>query len=578
MRRRFIARGQSPSRLRGFAGLIAAFLVAAVSASAQSHATPPAPVGSAPLYENLGNYHRTVSTYLPLAQRYFDQGLRLLFSFNLEESERSFREAATIDPSCSACHWGLAMALGPHINFPATPEHIVAAAAAAAKAVGADDQSTDVERALAAAVVKRYSDPAPATPEEQVALDIAYADAMRGVARQFPRDADVQYFAGEALMNLHPWDLYEADGSEKSWTAEIVSFIEGALAKAPEHPGLCHIYIHAVEASRHPERAIAAAERLRTRMPGAGHLVHMPSHIFQRVGRYADSALANERAVAADATYLPDTADFMVYPMYAAHNHQFLWLAAQMEGRSATAFAAARDTADRLPLEMLRAMPGFDAWKGYPVWTLVRFGQWANVVAMPLPDGEFPYLLAVSRVARGIALSRLGRAAEAEAERTGAAALLAALPEDATEGFNPAANLGAIALALIDAEIARAAGDYPTAVAKLAPAVELEDGLRYNEPSDWYFPVRHRLGAILLEAGRPAEAEKVFREDLVRNLENGWSLTGLAASLRRQGREKEAAAIDRRVAFAWSRADLELDRLAAPPTRTATAARGSGGR
>ncbi|MGE0638782.1 MAG: hypothetical protein AB7G12_10565 [Thermoanaerobaculia bacterium] len=535
----------------------------------QSHGATIAPSGEAPLFDDLGDYHRTVSTYLPVAQRYFDQGLRLLFAFNLEEAERSFREAARVDPTCSACSWGVAMALGPHINFPATPERTVAAAAAAQDALRTAAGATEVERALAEAIAKRYSDPAPATPEEQAALDQSYSDAMRAVAARFPGDADVQYLAAEAMMNLHPWDLYEPDGKEKPWTAGIVSFIEAALARAPEHPGLCHLYIHSVEASTRPGRALTAAENLRTQIPGAGHLVHMPSHIFQRVGRYADSALANQRAIAADARYLPDAGGFFLYPMYAAHNHQFLWLAAQMEGQSAIAFAAARDTADRLPLEMLREMPGFDAWKAYPIWTLVRFGQWGALLEMPMPDAEFPYLSAVSRLARSIALSRFGRTEEAEAERAAAAATLAAVPGEAVEGFNPVSVLGGIAMAIVDGELARAAGDYPRAVAAFEKGVALEDGLRYNEPSDWYFPVRHVLGATLLEAGRPADAERIFRRDLEINAENGWALTGLVAALRRQGREREAASIDRRLAIAWARADLELDKLAAPTERAA---------
>ena len=555
--------------------LLAFSMLASAPLAAQVHAPAPPAAGGAPLYETLGDVHRTVSTYLPQAQRYFDQGFRLLFAFNLEEAERSFREAAKIDPTCSACEWGVAMALGPHINFPATPERTVAASAAAKKAIelARSGKLTPVENALAEAVAKRYSDPAPTTPEGQSALDTAYAEAMRSVGKRFPDDADVQYFAAEALMNLHPWDLYEIDGAAKAWTPEIVTLLEAALARAPEHPGLCHLYIHAVEASSTPNRAVPAAERLRTKMPGAGHLVHMPSHIFARVGRYADAALANERAVAADSVYLPDATAFMMYPMYAAHNHQFLWLAAMMEGRSAISFTSAREAAARLPLEMLREFPGFDAWKAYPVWTLVRFGEWRNVLALEVPDGEFPYLLAVTKAARAIANARLGNLADAASERAGAADLLAKIPAEAMEGFNPVSNLGQIALALADAEIARGQGDLAGAVARLDPAIRLEDGLRYSEPSDWYFPVRPWQGAYLLESGKTKEAEAVFRKDLEKNVENGWSLTGLAAALRRQGREQEAAAVDRRVALAWARADLGLENLAAPPERPSQVAR-----
>ena len=541
------------------------------AALAQGHASAPVPdagtVARAPLFDNLGDYHRTISTYLPQAQRYFDQGLRLMFAFNLEEAERSFRAAVAIDPTCGICNWGVALALGPHINFPATPERTVAANAAAKAAREHAAGATAAERALIEAVSKRYSDPAPTTPEGQAALDTAYAEAMRATAKALPHDADVAYLAAEALLDLHPWDLYETDGTAKAWTPEIVGLLERALAEAPDHPGLCHLYIHSVEASTRPERAVGAAERLRASMPGAGHLVHMPSHIFQRVGRYADSALANERAVAADGGYLPQAGNFLIYPMYAAHNHQFLWFAAQMEGRSAAAYAAARDTAARLPLEMLRAMPGYDGWLAYPVWTLVRFGRWQGVLAEPLPPAEFAYASAVAHIARAIAQARLGNLEEAGKESAEAERNYSLLPAEATQGFNPVTALAQIARDLSGAEMARSRGDWDGAIARLSEAVGLEDALRYDEPTDWYFPVRHVLGPLLLEAGRTAAAEALFRADLGRNPENGWVLTGLAAALRRQGRENEAAAVDRRLAFAWSRADLDLDRLAAPQER-----------
>ena len=560
--------------------LVAAFVLQVFwlgGIDAQDHGgTTPAALGTeaaAPLFDNLGDHHRTISTYLPAAQRYFDQGLRLMFAFNLEEAERSFRAAVALDPTCAMCSWGVAVALGPHIKFPATPERTVAAAAAAAEARLRARSTTPVERALIEALSKRYSEPAPTTSAGQTALDTAYAEAMRAVAREFPHDADVAYLAAEALLDLHPWDLYETDGIAKAWTPEIVALLERALAETPAHPGLCHLYIHAVEASTRPERAVGAAERLRASMPGAGHLVHMPSHIFQRVGRYADSALANERAVAADGAYLPAAGNFMIYPMYAAHNHQFLWFAAQMEGRSATAYAAARDTAARLPLEMLRAMPGYDGWLAYPVWTLVRFGRAQSVLAEALPPAEFAYASAVAHVARAVAQARLGNLDDADKEIAEAERHYALLPAEAMQGFNPVTALAGIARSLAAAEVARARGDWDTAIAKLTAAVALEDALRYDEPSDWYFPVRHVLGPMLLEAGRNTAAEALFRADLARNPENGWALTGLAAALRRQGRENEAAAADRRLAFAWSRADLDLDRLAAPPERAVAASR-----
>ena len=540
-------------------------LVAASIALAQDHGGGLQSSVGAPVFDNLGDHHRTISTYLPAAQRYFDQGLRLMFAFNLEEAERSFRAAVAIDPTCAMCDWGVALALGPHINFPATPERTVAANAAVLEALARSGAATPVERALIAALARRYSDPAPTTLEGQSALDTAYAEAMRGVAKAFSKDSDVAFLTAEALLDLHPWDLYEIDGTAKPWTQEIVDRLERALAQSPDHPGLCHLYIHSVEASTTPERAVAAAERLRAAMPGAGHMVHMPSHIFQRVGRYADSALANERAVAADASYLPQAGGFVIYPMYAAHNHQFLWFAAQMEGRSATAYSAARDTVARLTLEMLRAMPGYDGWLAYPVWTMVRFGRWQGVLAEPLPPAEFAYASAVAHLARAIAQTRLGNLAEAETERAEAERNYAMLPADAVQGFNPVSALAKVGRNLAGAESARSRGDWDAAIAKLSEAVAVEDGLRYDEPSDWYFPVRHALGPMMLEAGRNESAEAVFRADLQRNPENGWALIGLAAALRRQGKENEAASVDRRLEQAWSRADLELEKLAAPP-------------
>jgi tetratricopeptide (TPR) repeat protein len=545
---------------------------------AQHEGHAPQPAGEAavaappvPLYAGLGSVRRPITSASDESQAYFDQGLRWMHAFNLEEAEASFREALRRDPSCAMCAWGVAFALGPHINLPALAERTVAAAAAAAEArrlaAAGPAAATAVERALIEALERRYSDPAPATPEAQAALDAAYAGAVRDVARRFPGDAEIHFLLGEALMDLHPWDLYEpTDGTPRPWTAEIVSTIEEGLRLDPRHPGLHHLYIHAVEASTAPERAEASADLLRTAMPDAAHVVHMPGHIYVRVGRYADAAVANERAVAVDGTYLgkasPNVAFYRM--IYAPHNLDFLATAAGMEGRSAATLLATRALAEHLDPQMLHEMPGFDFLLGRSAWTLLRFGRYAEVLAEPLPPAELPYARAAAHAARGLSLLRLGRIDEAAAEAAAMRSAAAAIPPDAVEGLNSAAMLGRIPAALLEGELAVARGDVEAGVDRLATAAATEDALRYNEPSDWHFPARHLIGASLLRLGRDAEAETVFRADLARHPGNGWALAGLAAALERQGKDAEAKPVRARLERAWVGADLGLERLAAP--------------
>lgn len=538
-------------------------LIALPAAAQHTHPAPGAGAKPAPLYEGLGTLHRAITTKSPEAQRYFDQGLRLMFAFNLEEAQRSFEEAARRDPECASCWWGVALSLGPHINLPAQPDRTQAAFKAVQKARTLAPKASEVEKALVEALSHRYTDPPPSTSEAQRALDQGYADAMRQVAKRFPEDADVHTFFAESLMDLRPWDLWTADGKPQPGTEEILATLEGVLARHPDHPGANHFYIHSVEASPHPEKALAAAGRLKDAMPGAAHLVHMPSHIYQRVGRYEDAAEANRRAIKADSSYLAQNPGVGFYFMYVAHNYQFLWAAALMQGREAEALEAARSAVAQTPVEMFAQMPGLDFTLEYPVWTLVRFGRWEEVLKEPAPPVGFPYAAGAWRAARGIALAALGRLDEAAAEQGFLERAAGDLPPKATQGFNPAHNLLGIASNLLAGRMAARRGKTDEAIRHLEEAVRLEDGLRYNEPSDWYYPVRPTLGAALLDAGRPAEAQAVFEADLQRNPENGWSLAGLAESLRRQKKEAEAAEAAQRLGKAWARADrpVEISKL-----------------
>jgi len=554
--------------------------LAGASPAARRPTPAPAPV---PLIAGLGSYHRPITARSPAAQRYFDQGLRLLYAFNLEEAERSFAEAARLDPTCASCSWGVGMALGPHINLPAQADRTRAAFRAAAEArrraaaSGASGAgATPVERALIAALGRRYADPPPVLPEAQAALDRAYADAMRDVHRRFPADPDAGALFAEAMMDLRPWDLWTHDGRPQPGTAELVAVLEDVLRRHPEHPGANHYYIHAVEASPRPERALASARRIGDAMPAAGHLVHMPGNVYMRVGRYEEAAEANRRAIRAEAAYVARAHPRGFYLMYVAHNYQFLWAAALMEGRSAEAFQAARDALAQIPAEMMATMPGLDFALGYPQWTAIRFARYAEVLRAPQPPAQFPYARAMWHVARGLARVGKGKvpdAVDAAAEHAAAEGLLRNVPAAAMEGFNSARALGGIAADLLGGEIAAASGRTAEAIALLRRAAAAEDGLAYDEPSDWNLPVRHALGAVLLAAGRPAEAEAVYREDLRRNPENGWALKGLEISLRRQRRAPEAAAVERRFARAWRRADVAAEAVwplapAGPQTRS----------
>jgi len=528
-------------------------------ATAADMAVPPGYQKEAPLFDNLGSHHHEVSTRIPLAQRYFDQGLILAYGFNHAEAARSFREAQRLDPHCAMAYWGEALVLGPNINAPMEAGQVPTAWSALQQALRIADQATPRERDYILALAKRYG---PEPVPDRSGLDAAYADAMRGLAQRYPDDVDAQTLFAEALMDTTPWDYWLAGGEPKPVTKEILATLERAMRLDPDHPGANHLYIHAVEAV-HPEWGVASADRLRALVPGAGHLVHMPCHIYVRVGRYAEASEANEKATAADQDYVTQCHAQGLYPLaYVPHNHHFLWFTASMEGRSARAIAAARHVAEHVDPQQMRE-PGYGTLQHFytlPLYARARFGHWQEILAEPAPDADLKYPTGVWHFARGLALVRTGSLPEAEDELSKLAALAADRSLDTVTiwDINTTRHLLRIATEVLAGEIAEARGDFDGAIRLLQQAVELEDTLHYDEPAPWYAPTRQTLGAILLEAGRGAEAEAVYRAELRTYPANGWSLFGLARALQAEGQAAEAEQVKRQFAEAWSHADVTL--------------------
>ncbi len=545
----------------------AALMSRAAPGIAQSHDSgAPAPPGTlagwakgAQLFDGLGTFHRKITTKSSLAQKYFDQGMRFIWAFNHDEATRSFAKAAQIDPSCASCYWGIALTLGPNYNMPmmSSPRARVGWEAVR-KAQANAGRATPVERALIAAIARRYRGAGAVDPSNSKPLLHAYVDAMRSVAKRYPDDLDVQTMYAEALMNTNPWKLWNADGSPNPGTATIVSTLRHVLDKDPRHPGANHYYVHAVEASAHPEDGLAAAEALQGMMPAAGHLDHMPAHIMQRVGRYEDAAEANRKGAAADLAYLKKTAPPDYYPMYLIHNFQFLGAAAGMEGRRAETIAALRSAREHMPDALLLSMPGSDWSAGYLYDALIKFGMWNDMLSEKAPNPELTGATISYLQGRATALAATGRRDEARAALAGSAKLIAGVPADATQGSNLARSLYEIGQLKAEARAASGEGKHEEAIALLGKAVSAEDGLAYNEPRDMVFPSRPLLGAELLLAGKPAEAEAVYREDLKRNPGNGWSLAGLEKALAGEKRDADAAEAHKQFEEAWRRADIQL--------------------
>jgi tetratricopeptide (TPR) repeat protein len=514
--------------------------------------------GSTKLFDNFGTWHRTIGTKSPDAQKYFDQGLRQLYGFDMQGSERSFRKATEADSNCAACWWGVAMSLGPHINIPALPDRTHGAYEAIQKARTLMAGASETERALIEALTKRYREPQPSDPKEETAAETEYSVAMGELAKRFPSDPDVVTLYAESMMDLQPWDYWNSDGTPKGQTALIVATLEGVMKQHPDQPGANHLYIHAIESSKHPEKALAAADRVRTIMPGVGHMTHMPSHIYERVGRYDESATANRKAIEYDNAYRPFTGPMDFFPMYSGHNVHFLGYTMMKQGRSTEAMEKARHLKDIVPVEMLQMMPGFDIFYGEPDFFMVQFERWDEILAEPPPPAVFPFLRALRHWSRGMAFAGKGQLDQAAVEAESLTAVQISLPEDMVEGFNSARGLLDIASHMLAGHMAGKKGDWKAAVTHFEQAVKLEDGLRYDEPPDWLAHTRWTLGPALIKAGRAADAERVCREDLKVHPNNGWSLHCLAASLRAQGKKSEADKAEASFKKAWPNADVKL--------------------
>jgi tetratricopeptide (TPR) repeat protein len=517
----------------------------------------PSPSGQlAPRLQNLGSHTFPVTTLSRDAQQFMNQGLNLSYGFNHAESGRSFREAARLDPECAMAYWGQALVLGPNINALMPAEEESPAYELVQTAISKKGNASLREQAYIDALAKRYTGKA----EDRAKNDRAYAEAMEGVAKAYPEDLDAQALYAEAVMDLQPWGYWMRDGKPKEGIPEIVSLLESVMSRDPNHPGALHLYIHLMEPTSTPEKAEAAADRLQSLMPGAGHLVHMPSHIYQRIGRYQDSAKANELAIAADEDYITQCRAQGLYPMgYYPHNIHFLWFAASSAGESQLAIEAASKLSEKVPLDQLGQMPMLAGFAVVPYYALTRFGHWDEMLKEPKPPEDSLFMTGMWHYARGLAF--LGKGNIAEAEKS--LAEVRRIAEDPALDFalfspNSAASVFAIAPEVLGGEVAATKKDYDQAVDLLEEAVLLEDSLVYTEPFEWHYPPRQALGAVLLEAGRAREAETVYWEDLKRNRENGWSLFGLMKALETQNKTEEAAIIRSRFEKAWAHADVKL--------------------
>ncbi|MBX3341387.1 MAG: hypothetical protein KF711_07340 [Nitrospira sp.] len=507
-----------------------------------------------PLFENLGVLQHKITTHSDLAQKYFDQGLRLVYAFNHEEALAAFTEASRLDPDAPMPYWGVALSLGPNINAGMDSKAESRAVEAVQKATARLAHATPTERAYVEALAARYSVKKAATRKGK---DEAYAKAMRRLAHEYPEDADAATIFAEALMVLRPWDYWRADGRPQPGTEEIVTTLEAVLQHQPDHPGACHYYIHAVEASPDPQRGLPCAMRLPSLMPGAGHLVHMPAHIYMRVGRYRDASERNAKAATVDHEYL------LQHPLegnyasgYYAHNLHFLNASLVMEGRSAEALQAARDLLSKISVNEIVKEPSLEWYAPTVLLTMARFGQWGELIRQPPPPKELRYTTGLWHYVRGLAFAATTRFGSAEGELSNLRKSLKGLARAKTAEGKISRTLLKIAERVLAGEIAARKGDFDAGIQALREALQLEATVPYSEPPFWFQPVRHNLGAVLLLAGRPGDAESVYREDLRLNPENGWALHGLVHSL--QAQRKETAQESARLHTAWAQADVTL--------------------
>lgn len=507
------------------------------------------------LYEGFGNYQRPIHTATVEAQEWFNQGMQLLYGFNHDEAIRSFEMASEKDPQAPMPWWGVAYAHGININDPAmNEERSTKARAAADKALALIANASPAEQALIRAVDKRYALP---IPEDRKPLDIAYADAMGQAYKHFSKDPDVGALYAESLMNLQPWDYWDNEGNPKGRILEVLDVLEGVLKRTPNHPGANHFYIHAVEASSNPDRAIPAADRLRNLVPGSGHLVHMPSHIYIRVGQYSNAVDANADAVISDRAYFKRAPEPALYTIYYAHNLHFLAYAAMMSGRYEDALKAARDLEADIEDEALKNFaPVIEGIMPTTLHVMIRFGKWEEILQEP----QYPEWRLVSRAvyhyARSISNSALGRVDEARKELEAFDKAMAEVPKEWYIFNNQVGAVLPIAQAMIHGELLWREGKRNEAYTHLRKGIKAEDNLVYDEPPGWMLPVRHALGALLMADGRHAEAEKVYREDLERNRNNGWALLGLRNALLAQDKNRKAKKLNKKIKVAWAKADV----------------------
>jgi tetratricopeptide (TPR) repeat protein len=511
----------------------------------------------APRLQNLGVHTFPVTTTNERARLFINQGVNLTYGFNHAEAARAFAEAARLDPESAMAYWGQALVVGPNINAAMNPEDEPKARELALKAVALKAKATPRERAYIDALAKRYTGKA----EDRKSADHAYADAMRAVASAFPDDGDAGTMYAESLMDLRPWNYWTRDGLPYDETREIRASLERVLAKNSNHPGALHLWIHLWEATDTPERAEAEADRLLPLMPGAGHVVHMPAHIYQRVGRHADVVKSNQLAAQADEDYIAQCRAQGLYPLvYYPHNLHFIWMGASASGRGKLALESAHKLADAIPQEALGTTPILQGFLVVPYWAMVRFGQWDDILNDKGPRHETVFTRAAWRYARAMALTAKGRLDEADME-LGQLRVLVSDPElkgQVTFSNNTGYAIMRIAPEVVAGELAAKRKDWDRAVLHLDRAVRYEDALIYQEPSDWHAPVRQNLGAVLLAAGRADEAEAVFWEDLKKNAENGWSLFGLVQALKAQGKDADAALAEARFMKVWKDADVKL--------------------
>jgi tetratricopeptide (TPR) repeat protein len=512
----------------------------------------------AALVAGMGTMHHPVSTRNAEAQKFFDQGLSFVYAFNHDEAVRSFKRAADLDPDLAMAYWGVAYALGPNINLDVDPEREIAAYNAVERALSLKEKAAPAERDYIEALAKRYTNDAQAKPETLRQLSVEFSAAMGALSKKYPNDLDAAVLYAESMMDLHPWQLWKADGTPTEGTLEIVATLEAVLKRDPNHVGAIHYYIHAVEASPHPERALPYAAKLGRLMPAAGHIVHMPAHIYERTGDYAAAAQSNEDAAAADRAYIKTGGAGGLYPlMYYSHNLHFLAVAYSMEGRSADSLKAARLLEENVNPHV-KEMPMLEGFDTVVPLLLVRFHRWDEVLKLPEPPASMPATHTVWLWSRGAALAATGKADDAEAAYKNLVAAERATPADAMDGLNPVASILKIADGALAARIAVARGDNAKAIELFNTAVAAEDSLSYDEPPAWFLPSRESLGGLLLREGKAAEAEAVFRADLERNRMNGRSLFGLWKALEAQHKTREAAAARRQFEAAWKNADTQL--------------------